>query len=97
MLRRLHYTPFIALMFAVLLVCMQIYALNVSTAHIFHEMPPMCELCDLAKQSGSAPPVSHQSAFPSFEHYDTSQYTSSHLTSYAEYRYQSRAPPRLFI
>jgi hypothetical protein len=74
-------------------VVMQVYALHMSTFHIFNNMPPMCELCAIAKNSGNglisaAAPVSH-----SFKHFHDYEYVSNQFDYVVEFRYQPRAPP----
>jgi len=76
---------------------MQIYALHMSTFHIFNNMPPMCELCAIAKNSGNGlistvAPVSH-----SFKHVHDYEYVSLQFDYFAEFRYQSRAPPHQLL
>jgi len=95
MLRNSKYNRISALLFALLLIGMQLYALNISTVHMLHDMPPMCELCDLAKNSvgGLVSPGLPVLLFGTdakiAENVDFHIYTSHHSL------YHSRAPPIL--
>ena len=77
---------------------MQIYVLHMSTYHIFKDMPPMCELCAIAKKSANgliSPAISINN---SFEHIYDYKYVSIQFDEHVEFLYQSRAPPlQMFV
>lgn len=72
---------------------MQIYALHISTFHVLHDMPPMCELCAIAKNSGNGLISSAISFNNSFKHIYDYKYVVIQIDSDVEVRYLSRAPP----
>jgi hypothetical protein len=93
MLRSSNHFRVVALSAAIIFVVAQLYALHMTTAHAFLDMPPMCEMCDLAKNSGNGLTVSYNFEFPFmahvFENIDVPSQIILHITSL----YLSRAPP----
>ena len=73
---------------------MQVYVLYMSTFHVFHGMPPMCELCAAVKsyQNGlvSEPDV----ALHNFSFDIVQQYLPEIILFVVNPLYQSRAPPQ---
>ncbi|MDH5232561.1 MAG: hypothetical protein OEZ58_15490 [Gammaproteobacteria bacterium] len=91
--------PFFVTAFAtaIVLLAMQVYALNKSTSHIFMDMPPMCELCDIAKNSDNGVQALHQPVTLGTRHLIENQVAHSQIRQGLLPRYQSRAPPFFHI
>lgn len=87
-----------ALLAAMIFVAMQVYALHMSTFHALHDIPPMCELCAMAKNSDNGLVASLVSKIQYLKHEHNSEHASSTVYLSFNSPYQTRAPPRpIFI
>lgn len=86
-------TMYHTLVFLLAFLSMQVYALYTSTNHVFHDMPPMCALCDAVKKYHDSL-TGHISFVP--DQFSFTQHTFFPVLSLLVVfipLYQSRAPP----
>lgn len=95
----MHYRPRSSsnrvLLFAFAFLAMQIYVLYVSTFHMFHGMPPMCQLCATVKKYENSVAMSVVPLHAPFSIEDTKEIAPQQIALVSRAVYHPRAPPTL--
>jgi len=82
-----------AVFFALVFLSMQVYVLYMSTFHVFHGMPPMCELCAAVKNYQNGIASSPNIALANYSFEEILQSVPQHHYLIVNPLYQPRAPP----
>ena len=83
------------LFFALAFLSMQVYVLYVSTFHMFHGMPPMCQLCATVKKYENSIASSVVPYYAPISFVDSDKFFPQQAIVFSSPAYHPRAPPSI--